>query len=340
MHPTELAHPGMVNGEGVVEKDDVGQLASVAQPEQLGEHVVVGAPTAVFGRAFIQLVVHARGAVGTRERASALGGHVDHAGHLVEHIAGHERQIVDGLERLPERRSLTALDPDIGDGLAQAAGLRGVARLESLDQIEHGGLALAQAHIVEAGIAQHHLRGKGRMQTAGDDRNVALRAQRSDQSPPALPLPGGERESDEARRRGPNGGDDVLRVVVERRSQELDLVTVLAQVGTYEGRTDGGHGPRPLGIDFDEQDLHASIVVQVGRIRQRRVVRRSTCRRLRAPRAGRREVCFCHGTIPATNRVAIRSAIGSLGPGSGLGVCRASGLDSARQPGPGCAVGR
>src|SRR3712207_6862053 len=50
--------------------------------------------------------VDAGRAVRARERAAALGGHVDRAGRLVEQVTGGEGERVDRLERRAHRRAL------------------------------------------------------------------------------------------------------------------------------------------------------------------------------------------------------------------------------------------
>ena len=219
---------------------------------QLRQNVGVRpAAAVVLATSGVQLVVHARRAVRARKRAAALCGHVDGTAGLVEQVARHERQAVEWREWGAQLRPAPRVPfPDVRDVVRACAGFQG------LDQVEHRLFALAQAHVVEAWAGEDDFWRKGGVQPAGDDGYVELLTDDLHQVPCAEPLTRGQRDTEDV---GPRGGDvvDDIRVRgLEVGAHEPDVVAVGAQVRADERRPNGGHRPRALRVDFEEDDSH------------------------------------------------------------------------------------
>ena len=145
------------------------------------------------------------------------------------------------------------LFPDVRDVVCACSGFQG------LDQVEHRLFAFAQAHVVEAWAGEDDFWRKGGVQPAGDDGYVELLTDDLHQVPGAEPLTRGQRDTEDV---GPCGGDvtDDIRVRgLEVGAHEADVVAVGAQVRADERRPNGGHRPRALGVDFEEDDSHGPL---------------------------------------------------------------------------------
>ncbi len=114
-NPAELVDPGVVDGERIIQKDDIRQLIVALDLLQLGHHAVQRPAPAIGPDPVIQLIVHPRRAIRARERTAALRGHVHNAPALVQHVARHERHGVDLGHRRAQARMAPALDPDVLD---------------------------------------------------------------------------------------------------------------------------------------------------------------------------------------------------------------------------------
>ena len=133
-----------MDGEGIVEENDVTEVAGAAELAQFGEYIFLAATAAVFGGAFVELIKHARAAVGAGEGASTLRRELDNARGLVEDVAGSEGKAVERFDRFAEDRAESAADPDVGESMGAAAGGEGV------DEVEKRFFAFAEAGVVEA----------------------------------------------------------------------------------------------------------------------------------------------------------------------------------------------
>src|SRR5438067_4063670 len=142
--PAELHHPRVVDGERVIQEDDVPETVLLAQLAKLREDVDVrSAATVLLASGRVQLVVHASRAVRTWERTAPLCRHVYRARRLIQKISGQKRQAIQGRNGRTQRRSmrLTAL-PDVVDGVRRSTGF------QRLDQLEHRLLSLAEADVI------------------------------------------------------------------------------------------------------------------------------------------------------------------------------------------------
>ena len=253
VEPAELLHPGVMDGERIVEEDDIGEIAGGFEAAEFVEDVLMRTATAVFARAFIEFVEHAGTAVGAREGAAALSGNLHDPMRFVEDIARGEGEAVDGFDRRTEDGLEAAADPDVAEAMGRPPGG------ESFDEFEEGLFAFAEGGEIEARGGEDALRRERGMEPPGDDGYVEFGADDADEVARTKPLAGGHGNADQAGRGLADEADDFGVRHFDKRADHHCFVAVVAEVGGQEGRAEGGHGPLAFGVHFEKDNAHGML---------------------------------------------------------------------------------
>lgn len=171
----KLLHPRVMDGEGIVEEDDVGELTRGFKTAKLVEDVLMGAAAAVFASSLVEFVEHSGAAVGAREGAAALGGNLDDAMGFIQNVAGGEREAVDRLDRRTQDGLKAAADPDVANAVRRPPGG------ESFYEFEESFLAFAEGGEIEAGGGENALWRERGVEPAGDDGHIQFGADEADE---------------------------------------------------------------------------------------------------------------------------------------------------------------
>ena len=239
----------MIQGKGVIEEDDVTEIALAVQLPDFLHDVGDTAPSAIL-LAAVHLVVHPCGTVRAGERTASLGGHVVDPVVFIEEVSCHERHAVDGVKGGVHLGLTVTFALDVEDAFDRLVGP------QSGQEVCKGQFTLAKTDIIHAGFFKNRLRRECRMQSTQNCGDGLGLANRVEDVFGAQPLSGRQGHRQDIRVVVQDLLDAIGTGDVDLQVDDVDLKTHRSDIGRQICRSNRRHGPVPVHFQFHKKDFH------------------------------------------------------------------------------------